>query len=537
MRFRRFDLVRFGHFTGATLDLPPGNPDFHLLLGANEAGKTTVMRAVEDLLFGFPVRTPYDFLHPYAELRLGAVVEEEGEQLEFLRRKGSKDTVLDAEGAPFPRGERRLATYLGGADRDFFGRMFNLGHERLARGGREILQSHGEVGKTLFSAGSGLLELRKEARRLDEEAETLWGPRKKRTRRYTQARDRFDTTKRSLLDTIRRPQEWKELHRRVETSEAEVARLRGEAAERSREQRVASRIPPRPPIGSAARRTGGLSRRSRRCRAAARGRGGVPPAGAGQPARGNAQVSVLEEQLATKREGGRRPRARRRGHGAERGNRAPSGNAESGQRDARRPPDPSGRMEDRRRGAPAAGGGTRVARCGSGRARRARPFARRCRSGAPPPREAGKPRGGASGPAGKPRHRPPSAAGAGGGPSPGAEPTWTPSGSPRSLRLTRRRRTSTRGSGTSRRSWAMPRIGRTSCCRDFIRRRPRSGSWPTFPFPPGRRSGRPANGCATSGTGATNWSAASPSSVENSPGRGPSGIARFGRRMRRPGKR
>ncbi len=301
MRFRRFDLVRFGHFTGATLDLPPGNPDFHLLLGANEAGKTTVMRAVEDLLFGFPVRTPYDFLHPYAELRLGAVVEEEGEQLEFLRRKGSKDTVLDAEGAPFPRGERRLATYLGGADRDFFGRMFNLGHERLARGGREILQSHGEVGKTLFSAGSGLLELRKEARRLDEEAETLWGPRKKRTRRYTQARDRFDTTKRSLLDTIRRPQEWKELHRRVETSEAEVARLRGEAAERSREQRVASRIRRVHPsvrrrveleaclaeVGDVALLPEDAAERLRQAQASRR--------------EGNAQVSVLEEQLATKR--------------------------------------------------------------------------------------------------------------------------------------------------------------------------------------------------------------------------------------------
>lgn len=242
MRFRRLELIRFGHFTGALLDLPAGTPDFHFVLGPNEAGKTTVMRAVEDLLFGFPPRTPYDFLHPYGELRVGALLEEGAEELEFRRRKGNKDTVLDPGDAPFAGGERRLAAFVGGADREFFGRMFNLGHERLAEGGREILKSDGEMSNTLFSAGSGLVELRREARRLDEEAEGLWGPRRKRTRRYTQAEHRFTEANRSLRATVRKPAAWKELHRRVERAEAEIARLRDELTARSRELRTHARI-------------------------------------------------------------------------------------------------------------------------------------------------------------------------------------------------------------------------------------------------------------------------------------------------------
>ncbi len=242
MRFRRLDLIRFGHFTDRALEFPDRRPDFHFVVGPNEAGKTTVMRAVEELLFGIGIRTPYRFLHSYQALRLGAVLESRGETFAFRRRKGSKDTLRDPEDAPFPGGERRLAAFLGGADREFFERMFNLGHERLARGGREILKSDGELGRTLFSAGSGLLALRQEARRLDEEADDLWAPRKKRTRRYYQARDRLVEADRALRTTIRRPKAWSDLQRAVRTAEAELKRLRSDYRTAEAESRTHGRV-------------------------------------------------------------------------------------------------------------------------------------------------------------------------------------------------------------------------------------------------------------------------------------------------------
>ena len=44
MRLRRLDLTRYGKFTGHSLDFgerKPGAPDFHIVYGLNEAGKST----------------------------------------------------------------------------------------------------------------------------------------------------------------------------------------------------------------------------------------------------------------------------------------------------------------------------------------------------------------------------------------------------------------------------------------------------------------------------------------------------------------
>ena len=72
MRLLRLDLARFGLFTDVSLDLSA--PGTHVLLGHNEAGKTTAMAAIEQLLYGIPVRTSHAFLHEMRDLRLGALL-------------------------------------------------------------------------------------------------------------------------------------------------------------------------------------------------------------------------------------------------------------------------------------------------------------------------------------------------------------------------------------------------------------------------------------------------------------------------------
>ncbi|TJW67441.1 MAG: hypothetical protein E5V29_18225, partial [Mesorhizobium sp.] len=67
MRIRRLDLTRYGKFTDHTIDFAErtkGNPDLHIVYGPNEAGKSTALAAVLDLLFGIEMRSPYGFLHP-----------------------------------------------------------------------------------------------------------------------------------------------------------------------------------------------------------------------------------------------------------------------------------------------------------------------------------------------------------------------------------------------------------------------------------------------------------------------------------------
>ncbi|KAF0122458.1 MAG: hypothetical protein FD152_3557 [Xanthobacteraceae bacterium] len=78
MRLRRLDLTRYGHFTDRSIDFgeaSPGEPDFHVIYGLNEAGKSTSLAAYLDLLFGIEERSNYGFLHSYQTMEVGGIVD------------------------------------------------------------------------------------------------------------------------------------------------------------------------------------------------------------------------------------------------------------------------------------------------------------------------------------------------------------------------------------------------------------------------------------------------------------------------------
>ena len=230
MRLKRLNLVRYGRFTDRSLELPAGKSDFHLVYGPNEAGKSTALGAIGDLLFDIPSRSPYNFLHEYKDMRLGAVLENGTASLELLRRKGNRDTLLAPDGVPMAGGESALAAYLGGADRAFFERMFSLDHARLRDGGREILEGDSDVGRILFSAGAGIAGLGEQLRRLHDEADSLWAPRKAGHRKFYIAADKLGNARRSLQERTLTADEWRELKRARNAAEEKCTEIDGEIA-------------------------------------------------------------------------------------------------------------------------------------------------------------------------------------------------------------------------------------------------------------------------------------------------------------------
>ena len=62
MRFDRLDLIKYGKFTDRSISFPVAEHDFHLIVGPNEAGKSTLRSAILDLLFGIETRSPYNFI-------------------------------------------------------------------------------------------------------------------------------------------------------------------------------------------------------------------------------------------------------------------------------------------------------------------------------------------------------------------------------------------------------------------------------------------------------------------------------------------
>ncbi|MGL3107261.1 AAA family ATPase [Bradyrhizobium sp. BR 1432] len=242
MRIRQLDLLQYGHFTDAIIALPAGKPDFQMLLGENEAGKSTAMNGVEDLLFGIPANSPRNFLHGYNAMRVGALLEKEGDTLKVRRRKGNKDTLLAGDDAPIPSGEGALAPFLAGADRRFYTRMFSLDHDRLRQGGKEILQAQDDVGQMLFSASAGITGLSETLKAMEAEADALWASRRAAHRKYFKAEERLKAAEAAMRDDVVTTTKWQALKSAFETANDAYGVIEGEIEIKSAELRKLGRI-------------------------------------------------------------------------------------------------------------------------------------------------------------------------------------------------------------------------------------------------------------------------------------------------------
>jgi uncharacterized protein YhaN len=241
MRIRRLELLRYGHFTNASFDLPAQPSDFHMVFGPNEAGKSTALSAIEDLLFGIAHNSRLNFVHDYASMRVGALVEDGARSLAFRRRKGNRDTLLTSDEAPMAGGEGTLAAFLGGSDRRHFTRMFCLDHARLGQGGREILDAQNDVGQTLFSAASGIVGLRGQLSRMNEEASALWAKRASQ-RKYNLADEKLKAAELALREHTVTASRWNELRNTLEEATLSYRAIETEIQAKSAESRKLNRI-------------------------------------------------------------------------------------------------------------------------------------------------------------------------------------------------------------------------------------------------------------------------------------------------------
>lgn len=228
MRFSRLSLERYGCFEGCELSFRSGRPDLHIIYGANEAGKTTSLSAVSDLLFGFPMRSPYNFLFDYALLRVGAMLEDDGRILACRRKKGTSGTLLDGNDAPIDKGP--LLGMLKGQNRETFGLSFSLDQDALRSGGRAMVEARNDLGRTLFAAGSGLTGIADELKGLEFEADSIWGPTAKASRTFAQAQRQYAEAVKSVRDDALKPKAWSDAK-----IAAERARTALEAARRERD--------------------------------------------------------------------------------------------------------------------------------------------------------------------------------------------------------------------------------------------------------------------------------------------------------------
>ncbi len=220
MRLLSLKLKRFGHFTDKELDFCPPGENFQLIFGPNEAGKSTARRAVLGLLFGIPERTVDAHLHDMAELRIGAGLRmEDGRELEIIRRKGRKTTLLDPDGTPLD--EALLSSLMGGLSRPLYEMLFGLNHDGLVQGGEELLKGGGEIGEALFSAGAGIRGIHTLRKALHDRSDEIFKPRASNPT-LNQALRAFADAKKLIRERSVKPRAWEELENKLQEKKKEV---------------------------------------------------------------------------------------------------------------------------------------------------------------------------------------------------------------------------------------------------------------------------------------------------------------------------
>lgn len=237
MRFRRLSFDAFGPFSEVALDLTrvTGN-GLHLIYGPNEAGKSSALRAIRDLLFGIPQQTPDAHLHPAATLRVSAVIERDGEQLAFARRKKRKDSLVGADDLPLE--EARLSRLLNGLDQPSFERLFALDYERLKEVSEETLNGEGDVGEALFDAGASGRSVHRVKLALVKEAEELFKDRGQNPKLNRLLAEYLEQKKRAK-DSLHSPERYEEQLQGVREKRQEADLHRSELAKlRARKEHV-----------------------------------------------------------------------------------------------------------------------------------------------------------------------------------------------------------------------------------------------------------------------------------------------------------
>ena len=219
MKLQKLFLHAFGPFTGAALDFTSTSTQLHLIYGANEAGKTSALRAMADLRYGIPGQSTDSFVHAYGEMSLaGTFIGAGGQPLGLARRKGNKGTLLLAcpdTGAPItgssatPAMEQALT---GGVTRAQFETLYGLDAERLRRGGHLLIQGEGELGAALFEASTGTAGIQAMLTTLANDAKRYYAPGGKNMLLNEAARQ-LDEAQQRYKKAITRPEQWKQLER------------------------------------------------------------------------------------------------------------------------------------------------------------------------------------------------------------------------------------------------------------------------------------------------------------------------------------
>ena len=223
MRFEELNPAAFGHFTDYPVTFE-NTRSFHVLFGNNEAGKSTMLRSITQLLYGIPHNSKDSFIHSNANLRIkGRISNSSSDELTFVRRKGKSKTILSESGESLP--DNVLYPYINVLSEETFRSMFALNHETLREGGESLLESNGSVGESLFAAASGINAVKKIMQGFDSESKELYKSGGSKPKINELLKKEKELTRR-VMDSQMLARQWKQLENEYDNGKKELEELK-----------------------------------------------------------------------------------------------------------------------------------------------------------------------------------------------------------------------------------------------------------------------------------------------------------------------
>lgn len=230
MRITKIDFACVGAWTSRSLSFGPG---LNLVVGSNEAGKSTALRAIEALLFPVKLKGPHgldELARPLPGGSFDATLHAargEGERLERIAWRRCRTVVVDLEGRPLA--PEVMSSWLWDISQQDYRLVYALGHDRLREGGK-LLEQDGAVANIIADLTGGV-------RGLPELRRTLTAARDDQYKASSNAKvprlNNAMSALRALNDDLRKRVEVQQHERFLslldaQEREATTARLRGE---------------------------------------------------------------------------------------------------------------------------------------------------------------------------------------------------------------------------------------------------------------------------------------------------------------------
>lgn len=232
MRIRSLRLQRYGHFDDESIQFGPGATVVH---GCNEAGKSTLLDALGDFLWGIRAQShPRAFQYQPKSMQLEGTVDFAGDartyvrQLKHLRNAQGDDTT--------PPWDPDLTRDAKGWES-----MFGLTLDRLQDGGRQVIEGKGDLADLIFLAETGEM-IRKVRDELTARMDAIYKERRNASCEVRARLDDIDDLTMRLQDSEASAADVMVLRNRIRANEEELDSQRLRRLDLEREQRKVAEL-------------------------------------------------------------------------------------------------------------------------------------------------------------------------------------------------------------------------------------------------------------------------------------------------------